>query len=59
MLTPLAYSPDGDPVTTAEGLPDLSFPKLVRVADDALHVDGWRFPISTAPDPIVWSYCSD
>lgn len=32
----------------------LGFPKLIRVADGALHVDGWRFPISMDPDAVVW-----
>lgn len=53
MPAPIAYKPTGEPVTDLAGLPCIECPAAVRVSADTLHVDGWRLPISTMPDPVV------
>lgn len=54
MPVPIAYTPAGELVTDPDALPVIDFPSMVRVAKDEFHVDGWRIPISSAPDAVVW-----
>jgi hypothetical protein len=42
--SPIAISPQGDPIFAFGHLPNMPIPRLVRVKADQLEIDGWIFP---------------